>query len=158
MSDKEKIFEENQKLISDNDNSQHNLFNLNNELEKIKLELDNMKLDKEDSEKTIENLRNFEESNKDLIMNLTNEKEEILAKNNELKNHKIELELKLTKYEKENSNNNNNLEDKEFICKFCKNRQHLNEPEFPIVNNCKEFFNFIFLILIIFYSFNFPLK
>lgn len=87
----------------------------------MKLELENLKLDKINSDKTIENLRNFEVINKEQIKKLTKEKEEILSKN------KIELELKLAKSNNENQSG-------EFICKFCKNRQNLNEPEFPIVN------------------------
>ena len=95
---------------------------------------ENLKLDKAHSDKTIVNYKNFEKIQKE---HLRKEKEEMLAKINEFERMKVDFEnLKLVK--SEGNNNNSNNESKEFICKFCKNRQDLKEPEFPIVDPSKK--------------------
>jgi hypothetical protein len=124
------------------------MFNLTNYSEKIKLELDNSNLDKINSDNLIENLKNSELNYIEFTKKLSIEKDELLKKNYELKKINIDLESKFkfsNKFNEEdhihyinsdNNNLNNNLNSKEieFICKFCKNRQNLINPEYPIFN------------------------
>ncbi len=148
--EKENYLKENQNLIIENELLKHNLFNLTNYSDKIKLELDNLNLDKINSDNLIENLRNLEINYLEQIKNFNIEKDELILKNDNLKKIKIEFEskfellntnnnnnnknhLNLIKDSNRNSNNNNNsLKEIEFICKFCRNKQNLTIPEFPI--------------------------
>lgn len=131
--DKEKVLCQNQQLKNENSENQEKIINMNKNLEDIKLELENTKYDKQNLQSIYESALNIERNNKEKINLLKTEKSDFQAKLKENKNLISSMQQKLEILEAQTQNSN------DFICKFCKNRQSLEEPEHVLINDSTLF-------------------
>lgn len=94
----------------------------------MKLEFENTKYDKENLTSLYESLMQSDKLNKEKINLLKSEKNDLLVKIKDNKNCIAALQQKADILEVQSQNAN------DFICKFCKNRQSLEQPEHALVN------------------------
>jgi len=127
--DKEKILYENKQLRNENADNQEKIININKDFAAIKLELENSKYDKQNFQSMYESALNTEKNNKEKIKLFKSEKTDLQAKLKENKNLITSLQQKLDILEAQSQNTS------DFICKFCKNMQSLEEPENVLIND-----------------------